>query len=71
VQVSPAVVTTTGTVTVTIIAGSPIPQGSLPRVAVEGYKGSLLLGGIVVDVVAPAYVFFDGHLRMFLPLIRR
>lgn len=71
VQVSPALVTTTATVTVTIIAGSPLPQGSLPRVAVEGYKGSLLLGGVVVDVVAPQYVFFDGHLRLYLPLIRR
>jgi hypothetical protein len=57
------------TVTVTMIPGSPAPQGSVPRVAVEGYAGSQLLGGVAVDVIVPNYV--PGFLRVFVPLIRR
>ncbi|MDQ3249110.1 MAG: Ig-like domain-containing protein, partial [Chloroflexota bacterium] len=41
------------TVTVRIVPGSPTPQGSIPRVAIEGYAGSELLGGIAVEVVVP------------------
>jgi hypothetical protein len=59
------------TVTVNIEAGSPLPQGSKPSVAVEGYAGSQLLGGVVVQVLAPNYVFFDGNLRLYLPLLNR
>jgi hypothetical protein len=73
VSVSPAQVTLAPgeqiTVTVHIGAGSPLPQGSKPRVAVEGYAGSQLLGGVVVQVLAPNYVFFDGNLRLYLPLL--
>lgn len=75
VDVSPAQVTLKAgeqtTVTVSAIAGSPLPQGSLPRVAVEGYAGSQLLGGVVVDVMVPYYAPFDGKLRMYLPVVNR
>jgi hypothetical protein len=75
VEVSPAQVTLARgqqtTVTVTVIPGSPVPQGSVPRVAVEGYVGSQLLGGVVIDIQVPNYVFFDGHLHLYLPLVRR
>jgi hypothetical protein len=57
------------TVTVSIIAGTPVPQGSLPRVAVEGYAGSRLLGGVVVDVMVPKYTPFDGKLHLYLPMV--
>jgi hypothetical protein len=48
-----------------------VPQGSLPRVAVEGYAGSQLLGGVVVEIVVPNYVFFDGNMRLYLPLLKK
>jgi hypothetical protein len=38
-------------------------------VAVEGYAGSQLLGGVAIDVVVPDYR--PGFLRVFVPLIRR
>jgi len=57
------------TVSVTIGAGSPLPQGSQPTVAVEGYAGSQLLGGVVIQVLAPNYFFFDGALHLYLPQI--
>jgi hypothetical protein len=73
VNVSPAQVTlapgAVATVTVNILTGSPVPQGSAARVAVEGYAGSQLLGGVAVDVIAPDYV--PGFLRTFLPTVRR
>ncbi|MFN8597730.1 MAG: hypothetical protein U0559_16295 [Anaerolineae bacterium] len=73
VDVSPAQVTLAPgevtTVTVNILTGSPVPQGSTPRVAVEGYAGSQLLGGVVVDVVVPQYL--PGFMRVQLPLIRK
>jgi len=59
------------TVTVTVMPGSLVPQGSIPRVAVEGYAGSQLLGGVAVDIVVPNYVLFDGKWRMYLPVIMR
>ena len=73
VYVSPAQITLAAgeqtTVTVSIIAGSPVPQGSLPRVAVEGNAGSLLLGGVVIDIMVPNYKPFDGKLHVYLPLL--
>jgi hypothetical protein len=57
------------TVTVDMLTGSPAPQGSVPRVAVEGYAGSQLLGGVVVDVVVPNYE--PGFLHAYLPILRR
>jgi hypothetical protein len=74
VSVSPAQVTLTPsetiTVTVTVVPGSLIPQGSIPRVAVEGYAGSQLLGGVVIDIVVPKYVAFAPY-HIYLPLIRK
>ncbi len=57
------------TVTVNLLTGSPVPQGSMPRVAVQGYAGSQLLGGVAVDVVVPNYV--PGFLHAYLPLVRK
>jgi hypothetical protein len=79
VDVSPSQVTLNPgaqtTVTVTIAAGSPVPQGSTPRVAVEGYAGTQLLGGVVFEMVVPNYVFFDGTnfnlLKTYVPVITR
>ncbi len=59
------------TVTVRVLTGSPIPQGTIPRVAVEGYANNQLLGGVAIDIVVPNYVFFDGKLRVYLPLVLR
>jgi hypothetical protein len=75
VSVSPEQVTLgpgeEATVTVSVLTGSLVPQGSLPRVAVEGYAGSQLLGGVVVEIVVPNYVFFDGNMRLYLPLLKK
>ncbi len=57
------------TVTVNILTGSPVPQGSVPRVAVEGDAGTQLLGGVVLDVIVPNYTPFLGQ-RVYLPLVR-
>jgi len=58
-------------VTVQILPGSPISQGSRPQVAVEGYAGSQLLGGVVIEMLAPVYLPFDGSLHVYLPAIKR
>src|SRR5262249_19877999 len=60
------------TATVAIQPGSPLPQGSVPQVYVEGYDhaDNRLLGGVVVEVKVPNYVFFDGFLHVYLPLTR-
>jgi hypothetical protein len=75
VDVSPSAITLAPgqqvTVTVTVTAGSPIPQGSTPRVAIEGYAGSQLLGGMVIDIMVPKYMPFDGKLNVYLPLLRK
>jgi len=59
------------TATVRINPGLPVAQGTKPRVAVEGYANSDLIGGVVLDVMVPEKAFFDGHLYTYLPLIRR
>ncbi len=58
------------TVTVSISPGSPLPQGSIPRVAVEGYAGSQLLGGVVIDIVVPRYVAFMPYI-IYLPALSK
>ncbi len=58
------------TVTVTVAPGSPMPQGSIPRVAVEGYAGNQLLGGVVIDIVVPKYVPFAPY-HVSLPLVSK
>ncbi len=59
------------TVTVTIMEGSTIPQGSRPRLAVEGYANGHLIGGVVLDVLVPRQASFDGQVRVYLPVIKR
>jgi hypothetical protein len=44
------------TVTVTIRPGTSVPQGIRPRVAIEGYHGSNLIGGIALDVATPIHL---------------
>jgi len=41
------------TVEVRITPSGPSVQGTTPRVAIEGYIGSTLLGGVTVDIVVP------------------
>jgi hypothetical protein len=48
-----------------------VPQGITPRVAVEGYAGTTLLGGVVIDTMVPNYTAFDGKLHVFLPLLNK
>jgi hypothetical protein len=75
VQVSPITVTLAPgeqiTAMVTIIPGGATVQGSVARVAVEGYVGAELVGGVAVDMLVPQYVRFDGKLRAYLPLVRK
>ena len=56
------------TATLTVAPAAPAVQGTMPRVAVEGYISNTLIGGVAVDVVLPNYVYFDGQLRVYLPL---
>ncbi len=73
IDVSPSIISLAPgqqvTVTVTILTGSPAPQGSQPRVAVEGYANNQLLGGVVVDVIVPSYMPYFLH--TYLPLVRK
>ena len=74
-SVSPAQVTLLPgeqiTVTLSIVPGSPAPQGITPSVAIEGYVNGQLLGGVAVNVVVPRYIPFDGKLHVYLPLLRK
>ena len=56
------------TATVTIIPASASVQGTQPKVAVEGYIGDQLIGGVVLGVVVPKYVAFKPY-RVYLPLV--
>ena len=73
VTVSPAQVTLAPgevtTVTVNLLPGSSAPQGNVPQIAIEGYAGNQLLGGVAVQMGVPDYV--PGFLRTFMPLIRK
>ncbi|MFZ2095330.1 MAG: hypothetical protein WAV05_01710 [Anaerolineales bacterium] len=72
VNVSPAQITLDPgqqiTVTVSVVAGSPLAQGSHPQVAVEGYINGQLVGGVVLETLVPAYRPFDGFLHTYLPI---
>ena len=57
-------------VSVSLIAGSPVPQGSRPSLAVEATAGSQLLGGVLVEINIPSYMPFDGKLHVYLPVMR-
>lgn len=74
VSVSPAQVSLAPgaqtTVTVTIAPGSLTPQDTIPRVAIEGYAGNQLLGGVVIDVVVPRYVLFAPY-HVYMPAMRK
>jgi hypothetical protein len=59
------------TVVVNITPGPPSPQYGKPQVAIEGYVGTQLLGGVVIEVAVPGYAPFDGTFRRYLPLARR
>jgi hypothetical protein len=59
------------TVTVQFVPGSPVPQSTTVRFAVEGYIGSDLIGGVVVDSQTPYYTGFDGRLPVYLPLVKK
>ncbi|RME40639.1 MAG: hypothetical protein D6796_16945, partial [Caldilineae bacterium] len=59
----------TTTVTVRVSPGSATVQGTRARIAVEGYAGGQLIGGVVHDVLVPQAAFFDGSLHLYLPLV--
>jgi hypothetical protein len=39
-------------------------------VAVEGYVGNQLLGGVVIDIVVPKYVLFAPY-HVYFPVVRK
>ncbi|MBN2006979.1 MAG: hypothetical protein JXA21_26755, partial [Anaerolineae bacterium] len=59
------------TSTVTVIPASVSVQGTQPRVAIEGYAGDQLLGGVVLSVDVPEYVPFSLSRTIYLPCILR
>jgi hypothetical protein len=59
------------TATLQVTPGAGLPQDSLVEVAVEGYIGGDLLGGIAVQVLAPELVPYDGTLRTYLPMLQQ
>lgn len=75
VSVSPAKATLSPGQTITaevrLTPGMAAVQGLQTRVAVEAYADNTLIGGVVVDVLLPQAVYFDGKLRLYLPLILR
>ncbi|HQY95320.1 hypothetical protein, partial [Caldilinea sp.] len=56
--------------TLTLVPGAALPQGTVLRVALEGFVDSKLVGGYVVDVRVPRQVTLPGQ-RIHLPLIRK
>jgi hypothetical protein len=75
VSVSPAQVSLdpgeTTTVTVTVLTGSLVAQEARPLVAIEGYIGNELIGGVAIEVIVPKYVLFDGNVHIYLPLMKK
>jgi hypothetical protein len=59
------------TVTVRFVPGSPVPQATTVRFAVEGYVNSKLIGGVVIDSVTPYYTGFEGQLPIYLPIVKK
>jgi hypothetical protein len=73
VNVSPSKATLASGQTITaevqFTPGMAAVQGLQPRAAVEAFADNTLIGGVVVDVLVPQAVYFDGQLRLYLPLI--
>lgn len=42
----------------------------MPRIAVEGYAGNQLLGGVAVDVIVPKYVLFAPY-QVYMPVVKK
>jgi hypothetical protein len=57
------------TVTVSISATTPVVQGTMTKLAVEGYAEGRLLGGVVVAVLVPNYVPFGERPGASSPLM--
>ncbi len=55
----------------TIRPGLAAVQGTRPRVAVEGYVGDELLGGVVVEVMVPRHEIAGPRGKVYLPLVLR
>ena len=58
-------------VTVRILPAAASAQGTVPRVAIEGYVDDQVLGGVEFRVIIPTYTPFATGLRVFLPLVLR
>ncbi len=73
VTITPTIVTLAPgeqiTASVTLAPGAAVPQGIQPRVAVEGYAGAQLLGGVVIQITVPQHEVAESHI--YLPLARR
>ena len=59
------------TASVTLWPAGASVQSTYARVAVEGYIGETLIGGVTQDVFVPARGVFDGVFTVYLPLIMR
>lgn len=58
-------------VTITIQPGLPVVQGTKPSIAVEGFVGDLLIGGVAIDVVVPSWVDYTHPFQVYLPMVSR
>lgn len=58
-------------VTVAIQPGTAAVQGEIPRVAVEGYIGDELIGGVAFDVLLPLASVDDPVQPIYLPSVQR
>ena len=45
--------------------------GDSGGLAIEGYASDQLMGGVVLGWMAPEAAYFDGKLRLYLPIIVR
>lgn len=59
------------TLSVTILPGLPLVQGTQPRLAIEGYVGSQLIGGYAINLTAPRYVDYTHPFQVYLPLMNK
>jgi hypothetical protein len=58
-------------VTVLVRPGTASVQATRPRLAVEGYAGGQLLGGVTLEVMVPDWVQFGNASWVYLPLLLR